>query len=138
MTHDVGDEIGPLRLILTGDQIRAYSVAAKMPGGRFTSDDEARKEGLPGQIAPGNLSLALFSRLLAETLPEGKVKRLSGTFRALVRPDVPLLLRGVVTERHCRESGDVLECDLVLETEAGDRLVIGTAEVTAGTTGSEV
>jgi len=126
---DVGDELPLLKLSLSGEAVRAYAEAARMPGGRFTSDEEARKEGLPGQIAPGNMSLALFSRLLAEALPDAKLLRLSGTFRALVRPGTELLVRGVVTERHAHEGGDVIECDLVLESAAGDRLVTGTASL---------
>ena len=126
---DVGHEFGPLPLIFTGEQVRRYALAAHMPGGRFMGDDEARKEGLPGQIVPGNLSLALFSRLLATALPGTTVKRLSATFRGMVRPGHPIVVRGVVTEKHCTDRGDLIECDLVLESEEGDRWVTGTAQV---------
>ena len=89
----------------------------------------AKAEGLPGQIVPGNLSLALFSRLLTEWDPGVHVQRLSATFRAIVRPNVPLALRAVVTEKHTDERGIVLECDLLLENADGERLVTGTATV---------
>ena len=59
-----------------------------MPGGRFMSDEAARAEGLPGQIVPGNMSLALFSRLLTGWGDGVRLQRISATFRALVRPDV--------------------------------------------------
>lgn len=130
MSHhdlDVGDDLPAIALTLSPDDIRAYCAAAKMPGGRFHSDEEAHKEGLPGQIAPGNMSLALFARLLAAALPKAKVLRLSGTFRGLVRPNVAMSISGVVTERHADPLGDRLECDLVLAAASGDRLVIGTA-----------
>lgn len=126
---DVGHEFPPLRLVLAGEQVRRYALAARMPGGRFMSDAEARSEGLPGQIVPGNLSMALFSRLLAEVLPGAVLQCMSATFRGLVRPGQPLVVRGVVTEKHCSEDGDTLECDLVLEGEEGDRWVTGTARV---------
>src|SRR5258708_4744192 len=92
---DAGHEFGPLRVTLSGAQVRDYAITARMPGGRFMSDEEARKEGLEGQIVPGNLSMALFSRLIAESLPGAALKRLSATFRGLVRPGHALLLRGV-------------------------------------------
>jgi acyl dehydratase len=126
---DVGDELPPLRVTLSGAQVKSYAVAANMPGGRFMSDEEARAEGLPGQIVPGNLSLALFSRLLTGWADSGRLQRISATFRALVRPDIPLVLSAVVTEKHQSDRGNFLECDLVLENADGERLVTGTATV---------
>ena len=128
-TVDVGDELPPLHLTLTGEQVAPYALAANMPGGRFMSDEEAKAEGLPGQIVPGNLSLALFSRLLTAWGDGVRLKRLSATFRAIVRPDVALRLSAVVTEKHCSDHGNFLECDLVLENADGERLVTGTATV---------
>lgn len=126
---DVGDELPRLALTLTAEQVKQYAIAARMPGGRFMSDEDARKEGLPGQIVPGNMSLALFSRLIAESLPGAVLKRLSATFRGLVRPGRALVVRGVVTEKHRTDHGDLLEYDLVLESQEGDRWVTGTASV---------
>ena len=63
-----------------------------MPGGRFASDEEARAEGLPGQIVPGNLSLALFSRLLTGWADSGRLQRISAP-SARARPArIPLVL----------------------------------------------
>lgn len=126
---DVGHELRTFTLTLTGEQVKRYAVTARMPGGRFTSDADARKEGLPGQIVPGNLSMALFSRLIADSFPGATLKRLNATFRGLVRPGNPLLLRGVVTEKHATDHGHFIECDLILESEEGDRWVTGTASV---------
>jgi len=128
-TIDVGDELPALHLTLTSEQVRHYAQTANMPGGRFMSDAEAKAEGLPGQIAPGNLSLALFSRLLTSWGDGVRIKRISATFRAIVRPNVPLVLSAVVTEKHASEDGNFLECDLLLENQDGERLVTGTATV---------
>jgi acyl dehydratase len=126
---EVGDELPPLRVTLSGEQVQRYAVAANMPGGRFRSDEEARAEGLPGQIVPGNMSLALFSRLLSDWGAGVKIKRLSATFRGLVRPNVPLLAHAVVTEKHTSDHGNFVECDLILEDDEGERRVTGTATV---------
>jgi len=126
---EVGDEIPPLRLTLTSEQVRRYALAADMPGGRFMSDAEAKAEGLPGQIVPGNMSLALFSRLI-EGWSEGiRLRRLHATYRGFVRPGVPLILSAVVTEKHVSDHGSFVECDVVLENADGERLVTGTATV---------
>src|SRR5262249_40811133 len=126
---DVGHELRTLTVTLRGAEVTRYAVAARMPGGRFMGDEEARKEGLPGQIVPGNLSMALFSRLIAESFPGATLTRLSATFRGLVRPGYALLIHGVVTEKHSSEDGDFIECDLILESAEGDRWVTGTATV---------
>jgi acyl dehydratase len=128
-TVDVGDEIPPRTLTLTGAEVRRYAEVANMPGGRFMGDAEAQSEGLPGQIVPGNLSLALFSRLLTDWGEGVRLKRISATFRALVRPNQPLTVSAVVTEKHASDHGNFLECDLVLENADGERLVTGTATV---------
>ncbi len=126
---DVGDELPPFHLTLTPEQVKRYAEAANMPGGRFMSDELAKAEGLPGQIVPGNFSLALFSRLITDWNAAATVERLSATFRGLVHPGVPLIVSGVITEKHASDRGDFIECDLVVESDAGDRLVTGTATV---------
>jgi acyl dehydratase len=126
---EVGDELPTLRLTLTNEQVRDYARAADMPGGRFMSDEQARAEGLPGQIVPGNLSMALFSRLLGSWGEGVRIRRLSATFRGLVFPRTPLFVTAVVTEKHASGEGNFVECDLLLETEDGERKVTGTATV---------
>lgn len=126
---DIGDELRRLQITLTSEQVRGYALAARMPGGRFESDEAARREGLPGQIVPGNFSIALFCRLIAESLPGARLQRLNAIFRGIVSPGQPLSLHGVVTERREDADGLVLECDLVLEGPEGDRKVTGTATV---------
>jgi acyl dehydratase len=126
---EVGDDLPPLQLTLTHEQVKKYALVAHMPGGRFMSDEEARAEGLPGQIVPGNMSLALFSRLLTTWAPAARVKRLSATFRGLVHPGVPIRLQAVVTEKHESDHGTFIDCDLILENADGERRVTGTATV---------
>lgn len=126
---DVGYELRALHLTLTSEQVSRYALAAHMPAGRFLSDEEARQEGLPGQIVPGNMSLSLFARLVLEAFPGARLGRLNATFRGLVRPGRPLVLSGVVTERHHAKTAEVLECDLLMESRDGDRWVTGTATV---------
>ena len=126
---DVGHELRALHLTLTGEQVARYARAARLPAGRFLSDDGARQEGLPGQIAPGNMSLALFSRVIGQSFPGMRLRCLSATFRVPVRPHRRIAVRGVVTEKHVSDQGSFLECDLVLESEDGERWVTGTASV---------
>ena len=54
-----GDELGPVEHFLSKDQVRAYARAVDHYFPRFTDDEGARREGLPGMITPGNMSMGL-------------------------------------------------------------------------------
>ena len=121
-----GDELPVCELELSADQIRAYARAAGMWAPRFTDDEAARREGLPGMIAPGNLSMGLLGRLVDTWAGVGGLRRLGTTFRGIVRPG-RLRLCGAVTQRD--DVTRTVELDLWLENEDGERSVIGTATV---------
>ena len=126
---DFGDDLPILRVTLSPEQIAEYVRSANQEAPRFLSDEGGRADGLPGQIAPGNLSLALFSRLLERAAPRVNVRRISATFRSFVQPRTELLVSGVVTDVSEEDGGSLVECDLLLETTAGDRLVTGTGTI---------
>jgi acyl dehydratase len=123
---EIGHEIPRFEVVVSGEQVRRYAAVARMPGQRFVSDEVARKEGLPGRILPGNMSMALLSRMLHEWLPEARLERLGVTFRGIVQPDQPIVCSGFVTDR--RENGDgvELDCDVILE-QGGERRITGLA-----------
>lgn len=122
-----GDELGPVELQLPADQVRAYARAADIYFPRFTDDEAAKREGLPGMIAPGNMSMGLLATLIDGWAGPGGLRRLGTTFRAIVRPDRTLRLCGAVTEKH--DATRTVEVDVWIESDEGDRLVIGTATV---------
>jgi acyl dehydratase len=121
-----GDELPACEIELSADRIRAYARAAGMWAPRFTDDEAARREGLPGMIAPGNLSMGLLAGLVERWAGAGGLRRLGTTFRGIVRPG-RLRLCGAVTQRD--EGTHTVELDLWLENEDGERSVIGTATV---------
>jgi len=121
-----GDELPASDVELGAEQIRAYARAAGMWAPRFTDDEAARQEGLPGMIAPGVLSMGLLVDLLESWAGIGSLRRLGTTFRGVVRPG-RIRLCGAVTERN--DAARTIELDLWLENEDGERSVIGTATV---------
>src|SRR5262245_22417390 len=100
-----------------------------MQSGRFTDDEYVRKEGLPGAIVPGNMSLRLFSPMLTEVFPAGALKELTANFRATVRHTAALTCSGVVTEKQTRNGEHIIFCDVMLSNDEGERYVQGTAQV---------
>ncbi len=126
----IGDNIGPEPLFLEKDRVRAYCNAAGLAGvPRFTDDELARKEGLPGMITPGNMSAALIGKLVTDWARPANARliRLGTTYRSPVLPEHHLSLQGFVTQVDHGER--TAELDIWIENEDGDRLVTATATV---------
>jgi acyl dehydratase len=128
-TIQIGDALGPEEFHLSKDQVRTYAKAMGMWVPRFTDDEAARKEGLPGMITPGNMSLAILSKLVTDWigLSGAKMTRLGTTYRQPVLPDHTITLQGFLTAKN--DADHTAEMDVWLENEDGERLVIGTATV---------
>ena len=122
-----GDEIGPITRLLSKDEVRAYARACGVYFPRFTDDAGARQEGLPGMITPGNMSMGLLATLIESWAGAGALRRLGTTFRGLVLPDRTIRLCGAVTQKD--DDARTVELDVWLESDEGERLVIGTASV---------
>ena len=125
-----GDELPTRELFLAKDQVRAYARIANQWSARFTDDEGARKEGLPGMITPGNMSMGLLTSLIEAWAGTGALRRLGTTFRGLVLPDRTVRLCGTVTEKD--DAARTVELDVWLENVDGERVVIGTATVALG------
>src|SRR6058998_989542 len=110
-----GDELPVRSLFLSKDQVRAYARAGGQWSARFTDDEGARKEGLPGMITPGNMSCGLLTGLLESWAGTGTVRWLGVTFRGLVLPGRRVRLCGAVTEKD--EERRTVEVDVWLETD---------------------
>jgi acyl dehydratase len=125
----IGDALGPQDFYLSKDQVRAYARAMGMWVPRFTDDEAARKEGLPGMITPGNMSLAILSKLVTDWIGTSgaRIIRLGTTYRQPVMPDHTITLHGFVT--HKKDQDRTVEMDVWIESEEADRLVLGTATV---------
>ncbi len=120
-----GDEFPTLDLFLTKDQVRRYARTANMNFPRFTDDEGARKEGLPGMIAPGVMSMGLLARMISDWNPAARITRIGTTFRSPVLPDTHIHLCGAVTQKD--EQTHTAECDIWMENDDSERWVIGTA-----------
>src|SRR5712692_11711635 len=96
----IGDTLGPGEMSISRDQTRKYARANAMNTPRFTDDEGARKEGLPGMILPGNISLGLLTRLVTDWTGNSgaTITRIGTTYRSPVQPDRTLTLQGFVTQ----------------------------------------
>jgi len=122
---DVGDEMPPVEVEIGRELVSGHARFLGMPFPRFTDEEGARAEGLPGQIAPGNMSLAILARELLAWARGARLARLGTTFRGVVLAGSTALVQATVTGKD--DVARTLECDLWMESGEGDRLVIGTA-----------
>ncbi|MFP6665141.1 MAG: MaoC/PaaZ C-terminal domain-containing protein [Deltaproteobacteria bacterium] len=120
-----GDELPTSAVDLAAEFVRDHAADLGMASGRFSNDKAARAEGLPGQILPGVMSMGLLARMLLKHAPHARVTRLGTTFRGLVLAGQKVQLHAMITEKD--QAAQTCEIDLWLETEAGDRNVVGTA-----------
>lgn len=125
----IGDALGPIDMFLSKEQSRRFARTCGLTAPRFNEDEGARKEGLPGMIIPGNMSLGLMTRLVTDWVGQSgaRVLRISTTYRVLVHPDQTLSLQGFVT--HTYPDRRACDIDLWIENEDGDRMVTATATV---------
>jgi len=128
---NIGDTLGPLELFVSKDQCRAYAKTMGMGDGpgRFTDDEAARKEGLPGMIIPGNMSLGLLSKLVTDWIgsSNARLTRIGTTYRVPVQPGRTITLHGFITNKD--PAARTAEIDVWMENEEAERLVTGTATV---------
>lgn len=120
-----GDELPGREFLLEKDQVRDYARAAHQWAPRFTDDEGARREGLPGMITPGNMSMGLLATMLEAWAGPGSLRRLGTTFRGLLLPGRTIRLCGAVTQRH--DETRSVEVDVWIENDEGERVVAGTA-----------
>ena len=128
---NIGDTLGPLELFVSKDQCRAYAktIGFGEIAGRFTDDEAAKKEGLPGMILPGNMSLGLLSKLVTDWIGSRNawLSRMSTTYRVPVQPDHTITIHGFITNKNLEDR--TAEIDVWIENEEAERLVTGTATV---------
>jgi acyl dehydratase len=129
---NIGDTLGPEEIHVSKERCRAYARQSHLDAARFTDDAGARKEGLPGMILPGNMSLGLITKLVTDWIgnANARVKRIGTTYRLPVQPDHTFVLQGFVTNSNPVDR--TVEVDLWMENEDAERLVIGTATVVFG------
>ena len=124
----VGDRLPPRTVFPSLHMVVRYCGLAWAYVPFFFDAAAARRAGLPGAIVPGPLKLALFTHYLTELAGDGG--RLRMVRCAHRRPDQsghPLLLCGAVTRVEADEDGNLVECELWSETEAGERSVLASA-----------
>lgn len=125
---ELGDEIGPLEKVARDDDVAAFCKLWGNPvPNRFTDQALAEKARLPGPIVPGVMSMALMSQLLTDWAGPAAVKDLDLVFRQPVPHNKPLKISATVTDTRQENGENLVECDIMMTGDQGERYVGGTA-----------
>ena len=128
---EMGDEIAPIERVITREQVVQFLKLGGRWGGatRFNDPEIARREGLPGPIVPGGLSMAFLSQFIARRLPNASLRKLDAVFRQVVLHNAPVHIRGVVTDKKVVDGEPQLELDVLTEDTGGQVLIAAQAVV---------
>ena len=128
---EIGDDIGPVQRVVSGEQVAEFSRVWRTESepSRFSDAEVARREGLPGPMVPGAMSVAMLSQLVLGWSTTVTLKKIDVIFRQVVVHDAALTLRGAVTDKGVVDGEPQVECDLTIENSEGATLVIGKATV---------
>jgi acyl dehydratase len=94
-----------------------------------TDMEAARREGLPAPVATGPQVAALIFRQLRVCFGRGWIEggRCELTFRRPVHVTDFCVARGVVKRREDGPDGVRLHCDVWIENQAGEKVIVGSA-----------
>lgn len=125
---DFGDELPPLERPIRSEQVEKYVGAwLTETDGRFTDAERAKKMNLPEPIVPGQMITGLFGQMLVEWASNIEIRKVDVVFRGNLQHNKPLKMAGIIVEKDERDGENVLEIDVYVENEKGERPVTGKA-----------
>ncbi len=129
---ELGDEIGPIILSVTDEQVIDFcSLWGNPHPNRFTDQAEAERIGLAGPIVPGIMSMALVSRALTDWAGPNTVADLDLVFRGSVPHNQPLHVGFQISDTSQENGVNQIQCDITMTGPVPDRpYIIGTALLT--------
>lgn len=126
---EIGDDIGPVTRTVTAEIVQHYADVVRIGDRRFIDLNVAREKGFNQPIVPGPLSATLLAKLLTDHFSGWRLQTFQVSFRTPVRHGDTLNFWGNVTEKSGGEveSTAAIHCDVIVENQHGDRVIVGTA-----------
>ncbi|HAA94439.1 MAG TPA: dehydratase [Dehalococcoidia bacterium] len=127
---DEGTEITPLVKNPTTQQLVKYAGASGDYYQIHYDKDFAKNNGLEDVILHGALKNAFLGHLVTKWMgPDGDLKRLACQYRGMDIPGTPVTAKGVVTKKYQDGGSNLVDCDIWLENEKGEKTTPGSATV---------
>jgi acyl dehydratase len=125
-----GLEIGPVLRHPSTQQLVKYAGASGDFYQIHYDKDYAQGTGLEDVILHGALKNAFLGSLVTDWMgPQGSLRRLSCQYRGMDIPGHPISAKGVVTSKYENDGQYLVDCEIWLENEEGQRTTPGRATV---------
>jgi len=125
-----GSEVPTLRKDPTSQQLVKYAGASGDFYQIHYDVNFAKNNGLPDIILHGALKNAFLGQLMTDYVGfDGTLKKLSCQYRAMDIPGTPVFAKGTVVKKYVEENENIVECEIWLENEEGQKTTPGYAIV---------
>ena len=125
-----GAELTPVVKNPTTQQLVKYAGASGDYYQIHYDKDFAMNNDLENVILHGALKNAFLGHLVTKWMgPEGGLKRLACQYRGMDIPGTPVTAKGVVTRKYQEQGANLVDCEIWLENEKGERTTPGSATV---------
>ena len=132
-----GMELATIEKNPTTQQLVKYAGASGDYYQIHYDQEYARANGLPDVILHGALKNAFLGQIMTEWIGErGTLKKLSAQYRGMDVPGTPIYCKGVVTKKHVQDGENIVECEIWLENDKGDKTTPGYAVASLPSRGS--
>ena len=99
--------------------------------------DFAQGTGLDGVIIHGALKNAFLAQLMTDWIGEhGTLKRLDAQYRGMDVPTKAVFAKGVVKKKYVEDGENIVECEVWLENQEGEKTTPGYAVVSLPSRGA--
>ena len=127
---EIGQSIPSLVKHPTPRQLVMWAAASEEYYEIHYDKDFARERGLPGIIVHGMLQMSFLGQMITDWIGErGTVKKIRTSNRAITLPNQDLTCKGTVTRKYVENTENLVQCEMWLETEKGEKTVVGEALV---------
>ena len=90
--------------------------------------DFAQEKGMPGIIVHGMLLISFLGQMITDWIGDwGTVKKIRTSNRAIALLHQDLICKGTVSGKYVENNENLVQCEIWLETEKGEKLVLGEA-----------
>lgn len=127
---DVGSEIMSLRKLPTRRQLVQWAGASEDFYEIHYDKDFAQRSNLKDVIVHGRLKASFLGQMMTDWIgEEGRLTKLTCSYRSMDFPDEDFICRGNVTGKCVKDGDHCVECEIWTENPKADRTTLGTAVV---------
>jgi acyl dehydratase len=125
-----GQDIMPLVKQPTTTQLVMWAGASGDYNPIHYDKDYALKQGLPGVIVHGQLAGCFLGQMLTDWMgDQGRLKKLSLSYKGMNLPGEPIICKGTVTRKYTEDNNHLITLNIWVENPREEKTLTGTALV---------